>query len=128
MDANGTKPLLSNFTYDDDVTVRTKALGAIFKEGLNNKKASLDHNLELRLGGSSASNRPKNIEFGNTRQVKFSRQSNSIHFRLDKKSVCGSRGPNPLINPPLCMDYRGGVKSERIKNNRMDKTNHGLAK
>ncbi|KAJ0530448.1 putative armadillo-like helical protein [Helianthus annuus] len=32
MDANGTKPLLSNFTYDDDVTVRTKALGAIFSE------------------------------------------------------------------------------------------------
>ncbi|MFS7992543.1 putative armadillo-like helical protein [Helianthus anomalus] len=32
MDANGTKPLLSNFTYDDDVTVRTKELGAIFSE------------------------------------------------------------------------------------------------
>lgn len=29
MDANGLEPLLSNFTSDDDVTVRTKALGAI---------------------------------------------------------------------------------------------------
>lgn len=29
MDANGMEPLLSNFTSDDDVTVRTKALGAI---------------------------------------------------------------------------------------------------
>ncbi|KAJ0713884.1 putative armadillo-like helical, nucleotide exchange factor Fes1, TOG domain-containing protein [Helianthus annuus] len=29
MDANGMDPLLSNFTSDDDVTVRTKALGAI---------------------------------------------------------------------------------------------------
>ncbi|XP_076958018.1 hsp70 nucleotide exchange factor FES1-like [Bidens hawaiensis] len=29
MDANGMEPLLSNFTSDDDVTVRTKSLGAI---------------------------------------------------------------------------------------------------
>lgn len=29
MEANGLEPLLSNFTCDPDVTVRTKALGAI---------------------------------------------------------------------------------------------------
>ena len=29
MEANGFEPLLSNFTSDPDVTVRTKALGAI---------------------------------------------------------------------------------------------------
>lgn len=29
MEANGLEPLLSNFTSDPDVTVRTKALGAI---------------------------------------------------------------------------------------------------
>ncbi|KAJ0704113.1 putative transcription factor AP2-EREBP family [Helianthus annuus] len=57
--------------------------------GLSNKNISLDHNLDLSLGGSSASNRPQNIEFGNNREVESSRQSNSIHFGLNQHAASG---------------------------------------
>ncbi|KAK9061879.1 hypothetical protein SSX86_019063 [Deinandra increscens subsp. villosa] len=59
-------------------------------EGLKNNNTSSDHNLDLSLGGSSASNRPQNIQFGNSPQVQSSRHPNSINFGPSRPSVCST--------------------------------------
>ncbi|KAK9061869.1 hypothetical protein SSX86_019053 [Deinandra increscens subsp. villosa] len=58
-------------------------------EGLKNNNTSSDHNLDLSLGGSSASNRPQNIQFGNSPQVQSSRHPNSINFGPSRPSASG---------------------------------------
>ncbi|XP_071705557.1 AP2-like ethylene-responsive transcription factor TOE3 isoform X2 [Rutidosis leptorrhynchoides] len=51
----------------------------------NNDNPSLEHNLDLSLGGSSASNNQRNIEFGNNQQFPSSHQyTNSIQFNQSR--------------------------------------------
>ncbi|XP_076889576.1 AP2-like ethylene-responsive transcription factor TOE3 [Bidens hawaiensis] len=66
----------------------------IYENELNSTEGSInntssDHNLDLSLGGSSASKRPQNIEFVNNRQMQSSQESNSIHFGASRPTASG---------------------------------------
>ncbi|KAK1410287.1 hypothetical protein QVD17_36822 [Tagetes erecta] len=57
---------------------------------VSNNNTSSDHNLDLSLGGSSSSNRPQSIEFGNNHdQTQSTPHSNSIHFGVSRPSASG---------------------------------------
>ncbi|KAJ9540753.1 hypothetical protein OSB04_027259 [Centaurea solstitialis] len=54
----------------------------------NNKSASSDHNLDLSLGGSSTSNEPQSIKFGDNHQIPSSHHhSNAIQFDFSRPPV-----------------------------------------
>ncbi|KAI9392417.1 hypothetical protein POPTR_006G088000v4 [Populus trichocarpa] len=83
MEANGFEPLLSNFTSDPDVTVRTKALGAISSLIRHNKPGIA----AFRLGNGFAALRDA-LGSGN---VRFQRKAlNLIHYLLHENSSDGS--------------------------------------
>ncbi|XP_011019830.1 PREDICTED: uncharacterized protein LOC105122432 isoform X2 [Populus euphratica] len=79
MEANGFEPLLSNFTSDPDVTVRTKALGAISSLIRHNKPGIA----AFRLANGFAALRDA-LGSGN---VRFQRKAlNLIHYLLHENS------------------------------------------
>lgn len=83
MEANGFEPLLSNFTSDPDVTVRTKALGAISSLIRHNKPGIA----AFRLANGFAALRDS-LGSGN---VRFQRKAlNLIHYLLLENSSDGS--------------------------------------
>ncbi|KAJ6992882.1 hypothetical protein D5086_012545 [Populus alba] len=83
MEANGFEPLLSNFTSDPDVTVRTKALGAISSLIRHNKPGIA----AFRLANGFAALRDA-LGSGN---VRFQRKAlNLIHYLLHENSSDGS--------------------------------------
>ncbi|KAI3722619.1 hypothetical protein L2E82_33660 [Cichorium intybus] len=53
-------------------------------------ETSSDHNLDLSLGGSSALNKPMNIEFGDYHQIPSSRFSNSLQIGFSRPPASGS--------------------------------------
>ncbi|KAG6416407.1 hypothetical protein SASPL_123837 [Salvia splendens] len=73
MEANGMEPLLTNFTSDPDVTVRTKALGAISSLIRHNKSGIAD----FRLANGYAALR----DAVGSESVRFQRKAlNLIHY------------------------------------------------
>ncbi|KAJ6865094.1 hypothetical protein NC651_035608 [Populus alba x Populus x berolinensis] len=79
MEANGFEPLLSNFTSDPDVTVRTKALGAISSLIRHNKPGIA----AFHLGNGFAALR----DALGSENVRFQRKAlNLIHYLLHENS------------------------------------------
>ncbi|KAI5561098.1 hypothetical protein BDE02_16G091200 [Populus trichocarpa] len=79
MEANGFEPLLSNFTSDPDVTVRTKALGAISSLVRHNKPGIA----AFHLGNGFAALR----DALGSENVRFQRKAlNLIHYLLHENS------------------------------------------
>ncbi|XP_030480711.1 hsp70 nucleotide exchange factor FES1 [Cannabis sativa] len=79
MEANGLEPLLSNFTSDPDVTVRTKALGAISSLIRHNKPGSI----AFRLANGYAALR----DALSSENVRFQRKAlNLVHYLLHENS------------------------------------------
>jgi len=82
MEANGLEPLLSNFTSDEDVTARTKALGAISSLIMHNKPGIAAFRLANGYGALRDALSSEN--------VRFQRKAlNLIHYLLrENQSDC----------------------------------------
>ncbi|KAG0487832.1 hypothetical protein HPP92_006643 [Vanilla planifolia] len=83
METSGLEPLLSNFSSDPDVTVRTKALGAISSLIRNNKAGVM----AFKLANGYAALKDALI----SDDPKFQRKAlNLIHYLLQDKSDCST--------------------------------------
>ncbi|PIN17070.1 Armadillo/beta-catenin-like repeat-containing protein [Handroanthus impetiginosus] len=83
MEANGLEPLLSNFTSDPDVTVRTKALGAISSLIRHNKPGVAAFRLANGFAGLRDALSSDNMRFQR-------KALNLIHYLLhENQSDCG---------------------------------------
>uniref|UniRef100_A0A5B7AGR0 Putative hsp70-binding protein 1-like n=1 Tax=Davidia involucrata TaxID=16924 RepID=A0A5B7AGR0_DAVIN len=104
MEANGLEPLLSNFTSDPDVTVRTKALGAISSLIRNNKPGIA----AFRLANGYAALR----DALSSESVRFQRKAlNLIHYLLqENRSDC--HVVSELGFPRIMMHLASGEDTE----------------